>query len=164
MIQKSNVMLDPHQLRALKELDRLRNDVLSSPQYNATNEETKAPASRTFFIRDGEDSDSTYKNASIMDKLLQNTLFRTTTTRIRDGGTMVNKIFGNTTTKISSNPRMIKGVYLHGGVGCGKTFCMNLFYNHLPITASKQQVHFHKFMLDVHKQMHEAKIDTWDKR
>lgn len=148
-------MLDPHQLRALKELDRLRNDVLSSPQYIATNE-TKA-ASRTFFIGDGEDSDSTY-NVSIMDKLLQNIWFRpTTTTGIRDGGTMVNKIFRNTTTEISSNP-MIKGVYLHGGVGCGKTFCMNLFYNHLPITASKQQVHFHKFMLDVHKQMHEAKM------
>lgn len=49
-----------------------------------------------------------------------------------------------------------KGVYLHGGVGCGKTFCMKLFYNTLP-REDKQQVHFHKFMLNVHQQMHEAK-------
>ncbi|EED87509.1 predicted protein, partial [Thalassiosira pseudonana CCMP1335] len=51
-----------------------------------------------------------------------------------------------------------KGVYLHGGVGCGKTYCMNLFYDALPSDASKQKVHFHKFMLNVHKQMHKAKM------
>lgn len=49
-----------------------------------------------------------------------------------------------------------KGVYLHGGVGCGKTFCMNLFFQEAP-TKSKQAVHFHKFMLSVHQQMHNAK-------
>jgi peroxisome-assembly ATPase len=49
-----------------------------------------------------------------------------------------------------------KGVYLHGGVGCGKTYAMNLFYENLP-RDDKQKVHFHKFMLRVHQQMHEAK-------
>jgi peroxisome-assembly ATPase len=52
--------------------------------------------------------------------------------------------------------RAPKGVYLHGGVGCGKTFSMNLFYENLP-RDDKQKVHFHKFMLRVHQQMHEAK-------
>jgi peroxisome-assembly ATPase len=49
-----------------------------------------------------------------------------------------------------------KGVYLHGGVGCGKTFSMNLFYQSLA-RDDKQIVHFQKFMLRVHQQMHEAK-------
>jgi predicted ATPase len=48
-----------------------------------------------------------------------------------------------------------KGVYLHGGVGCGKTFCMNLFYDHVngKWGQDKQHVHFHKFMLGVHQQV-----------
>lgn len=137
MIKESNVMLDHHQLRALKELDRLRNDILSSPHY--TNE---AKASQTF-IGDGEESDSFFP---FMDKLQD--IFRQTKV------SSIGNIFNNTQQYTSP---AIKGVYLHGGVGCGKTFCMNLFYNHLPI-ASKQQVHFHKFMLGVHKQMHEAKM------
>ena len=49
-----------------------------------------------------------------------------------------------------------RGVYLHGGVGCGKTFCMDLFYRSLP-PKSTQKVHFHKFMLGVHKAMYDAK-------
>merc|ERR1712176_1119300 len=51
-----------------------------------------------------------------------------------------------------------KGIYIHGGVGCGKTFCMNLFYDSINNnTISKQKVHFHKFMLNVHKLMHQVK-------
>lgn len=48
-----------------------------------------------------------------------------------------------------------KGVYLHGGVGCGKTFCMNLFYDQVngKWAQDKQHVHFHKFMLGVHQQV-----------
>lgn len=51
-----------------------------------------------------------------------------------------------------------KGVYLHGGVGCGKTYCMNLFFDSLPPESGKQKVHFHKFMLNIHKRMHKAKM------
>ncbi|KAF0695775.1 Aste57867_13426 [Aphanomyces stellatus] len=46
-----------------------------------------------------------------------------------------------------------KGVYLYGGVGCGKTFIMDMFYDNLPLT-SKRRVHFHKFMLEIHEKMH----------
>jgi predicted ATPase len=58
-----------------------------------------------------------------------------------------------TTTTTTTTPR---GVYLHGGVGCGKTFCMNLFFREAPM-ESKQMVHFHSFMLSVHQDMHDAK-------
>lgn len=53
-------------------------------------------------------------------------------------------------------PELPKGVYLHGGVGCGKTYCMDVFHDSLP-SEMTQKVHFHKFMLEVHKGMHTAK-------
>jgi len=49
-------------------------------------------------------------------------------------------------------PQPIKGLYLWGGVGRGKTWLMNLFYEELDI-KDKYRVHFHHFMLDIHEQL-----------
>ena len=42
-----------------------------------------------------------------------------------------------------------KGLYLWGGVGRGKTWLVDLFYNQLPI-KEKRRVHFHHFMRETH--------------
>ncbi|MBL7003274.1 MAG: AFG1 family ATPase [Gammaproteobacteria bacterium] len=47
------------------------------------------------------------------------------------------------------NPKPVKGMYLWGGVGRGKTFLMDLFYDTLPY-KKKHRVHFHHFMKDIH--------------
>ena len=47
----------------------------------------------------------------------------------------------------------IKGLYFWGGVGRGKTYLMDLFYESLPF-AGKQRMHFHRFMRHVHQQLH----------
>jgi len=48
--------------------------------------------------------------------------------------------------------RPVKGIYLCGPVGRGKTFLMDLFYASLPF-ADKRRQHFHRFMNDVHVQL-----------
>jgi len=53
-----------------------------------------------------------------------------------------------------SKPEPVPGLYLWGGVGRGKTFLVDLFFDGLQITQ-KNRVHFHRFMRDVHTQLRE---------
>ena len=54
--------------------------------------------------------------------------------------------------------RPVSGLYVWGGVGRGKTFLMDLFFTNLPV-KNKKRVHFHRFMLDVHHQLHILKSE-----
>ncbi|MCM7621300.1 MULTISPECIES: cell division protein ZapE [Enterobacter] len=45
-----------------------------------------------------------------------------------------------------------RGLYMWGGVGRGKTWLMDMFYQSLPGTR-KQRLHFHRFMLRVHEEL-----------
>ncbi len=47
----------------------------------------------------------------------------------------------------------IKGLYLYGEVGRGKTMLMDLFFESSTI-ARKRRAHFHEFMADVHERVH----------
>ena len=46
----------------------------------------------------------------------------------------------------------IAGLYVWGGVGRGKTFLMDLFFETLPLEA-KHRAHFHRIMQDVHQRL-----------
>ncbi|ALN60762.1 ATPase, AFG1 family [Lysobacter enzymogenes] len=55
--------------------------------------------------------------------------------------------------RLRGKPREgVRGLYLWGGVGRGKTFLIDLFYEQLPI-AQKRRTHFHRFMREVHAQL-----------
>ena len=53
---------------------------------------------------------------------------------------------------IGRRPAPVRGLYLWGSVGCGKTFMMDLFYGALPF-ADKRRQHFHRFMAAVHESL-----------
>ncbi|MBP1873409.1 cell division protein ZapE [Ensifer adhaerens] len=47
----------------------------------------------------------------------------------------------------------VKGLYIHGGVGRGKTMLMDMFFEAVPIQR-KRRAHFHEFMADVHDRIY----------
>ncbi|KAK4257604.1 hypothetical protein QN277_007169 [Acacia crassicarpa] len=51
----------------------------------------------------------------------------------------------------------VKGLYLYGGVGTGKTMLMDLFFDQLPGNWRKKRIHFHDFMLNVHSRLQKHK-------
>jgi cell division protein ZapE len=48
---------------------------------------------------------------------------------------------------------LLKGLYIYGDVGRGKTMLMDLFFEVSPVQR-KRRVHFHEFMIDVHERVH----------
>jgi cell division protein ZapE len=54
----------------------------------------------------------------------------------------------------SSAAEPVRGLYLWGGVGRGKTYLMDVFYDALPF-ENKMRVHFHRFMRRVHRELDE---------
>lgn len=57
---------------------------------------------------------------------------------------------GARSSKTTSEP--VRGIYLWGGVGRGKTWMMDLFFQSLPFPERRRR-HFHRFMHDVHAEL-----------
>jgi cell division protein ZapE len=58
------------------------------------------------------------------------------------------RLFGD-----KKNGEPIRGLYVHGEVGRGKTMLMDLFFHSSPVTY-KRRAHFHEFMADVHERIY----------
>ena len=54
----------------------------------------------------------------------------------------------------SKKDTLLKGLYIYGDVGRGKTMLMDLFYAASPVVR-RRRVHFHEFMVDVHERIHD---------
>lgn len=55
-------------------------------------------------------------------------------------------------TLLGVYPEPCQGLYFWGGVGRGKTYLMDTFFDALPFDC-KQRTHFHRFMQQVHQQL-----------
>ena len=62
----------------------------------------------------------------------------------------------NALTKLIRHPPIPRGVYMYGGVGRGKSFLMDCFFQAVPLTR-KTRLHFHEFMREVHRELQELK-------
>jgi cell division protein ZapE len=58
--------------------------------------------------------------------------------------------------KFLNRPAVPKGLYLWGGVGRGKSFLMDCFYNSVTVQR-KVRLHFHEFMRGVHAELDDLK-------
>ena len=70
---------------------------------------------------------------------------------------------GNALTKMLVRPPIPRGVYMYGGVGRGKSFLMDCFFQAVPLQR-KTRLHFHEFMREVHRELQELKgtVDPLD--
>ncbi|HET9976612.1 MAG TPA: cell division protein ZapE, partial [Burkholderiaceae bacterium] len=62
----------------------------------------------------------------------------------------------NAVTKLLVRPPIPRGVYMWGGVGRGKSFLMDCFFQSVPLTR-KTRLHFHEFMREVHRELVDLK-------
>tara|TARA_R110002096_G_scaffold67198_9_gene163040 strand:- start:1408 stop:2511 length:1104 start_codon:yes stop_codon:yes gene_type:complete len=99
-------------------------------------------------------------NELIYDKLQMNVVeqlddlhSQITQSRLSPGGSFSNKLTGffRRTQKQKS---CVKGLYIWGSVGRGKTYLMDIFYDCLP-SDKKMRLHFHRFMQEIHHQLRE---------
>jgi len=67
--------------------------------------------------------------------------------RQKKSGRLLNRLFDR-------SPKPLTGLYMWGGVGRGKTYLMDSFYDVLPI-KKKKRLHFHRFMYWVHQELKE---------
>ena len=56
--------------------------------------------------------------------------------------------------KLVNRPDIPRGVYMYGGVGRGKSFLMDCFFQAVPVVR-KTRLHFHEFMREVHRELAE---------
>ncbi len=72
--------------------------------------------------------------------------------RCADEWTAYKEKRSNRFKKLIHRPEIPLGVYMYGGVGRGKSFLMDCFFNAVPIRR-KTRLHFHEFMREVHREL-----------
>ncbi len=66
------------------------------------------------------------------------------------------KLRASKLNRLFNPPDVPKGVWLWGGVGRGKSFIMDIFFQEIP-AVRKTRIHFHEFMRSVHRELEELR-------
>jgi cell division protein ZapE len=66
------------------------------------------------------------------------------------------KLRASKLNRLFNPPKVPKGVWLWGGVGRGKSFIMDIFFQEIP-AVRKTRIHFHEFMRSVHRELEELR-------
>lgn len=99
---------------------------------------------RQDFLRDAAQEDAVRRLQSLYDKLV-------------DAESQRDKLMVRFRRKLHRGfETPVKGLYFWGGVGRGKTYLMDTFFESLPFER-KMRVHFHRFMQRVHRELRTLK-------
>ncbi len=124
MIEKNNLVYDDSQLKVAKYLQKIAEDIIQIHDQSGNKLRVREKEKEPIFSLFGK------KIAKIRRKTISKPLV--------------------------TKQKIIKGIYMWGDVGRGKTWLMDMFYSFLlasDFQESIQRVHFHEFMLDIHKQL-----------
>ncbi len=77
-------------------------------------------------------------------------------TPAKKSGGLFSRLTGRDLSAATAANPPVRGLYLWGGVGRGKTYLVDTFVDALPIER-KQRIHFHSFMRAVHAELKELK-------
>ena len=156
-VEEGELVSDAAQVKAAKRLSRLQRalvgytneGIIAEVEESIRRKKSEAEANG---VNGGDESsnnseqiDSGTKKGNTAKMELDN--LKTTTT-----GKTENRI------PLSKSTPVPRGLFLYGDVGTGKSFLMDVFHASAPIpTSKKRRVHFHSFMQDVHRRIHELK-------
>ncbi|WP_404326074.1 AFG1 family ATPase [Cobetia sp. UIB-001] len=120
-------------------------------------EKYQADLKRDDFAYDAAQEDAVRHLQRLYDDLVR--MPRQTPDKVSDAtgggglGSKVRRLFGkpSRTAPVDEAPE-IMGLYFWGGVGRGKTYLVDTFYESLPF-ADKMRTHFHRFMQRVHNEL-----------
>ncbi|KAK6461889.1 AFG1-like ATPase-domain-containing protein [Scheffersomyces coipomensis] len=132
-IEQGKLRDDPYQRKIISNLSILHSKLLNYTPPELTQPNIQDLKPRFFEIKSFFTSFLSSKDKSQQDRELQESL------------------------SLNVEENEIKGIYLYGDVGCGKTMLMDLFYNTIPKHLPKKRIHFHQFMQHLHKRSHQLK-------
>ena len=73
-----------------------------------------------------------------------------------ESASVLGQLWGRVAGARATGTVPVKGLYIYGGVGRGKTYLMDVFFESLPFER-KMRTHFHRFMQRVHHELGQLK-------
>ena len=167
-VAAGKIRSDPKQVVALAQVERLYNDLdalaaKNNSQIRSVNHSHSTTADESSSHQSGFFSSFFTRSTSLISRT------HSTTNQLPGNNSDLN------TNRLRTQFSAVRGLYMYGGVGCGKTYLMDLLCDELagnasgaddrtntqgnPLNLKTRRVHFHEFMLDTHRAMHEVKTE-----